>query len=169
MKVEFKEDITPSLVAMDRVLANPKPSLDEVGQLMVTLTKEAHTGQRGLQDGRPYAKLSKAYSIAKGKAGGNVSRILFGPSPRSDGAGGDLFASWGVIYQTKIMVMVGAKGGSKLNRIKASAHDGGLAQYLGRESLNRLRLGWNEKDFGKAMGIMMDRVMKAGNDAPKGA
>lgn len=165
LSVKFHDGIRPSLIAMDAVLAAPGSTIDEIGQMMVTWLREAHDAQVGLADGVRFAPLAPRYAKAKLRAGGSPARVVFGPSPGSGGAGGALFASWGIQAKTRWSVTVGATGGV-LNRIKASAHDGGLAQYLARPELNRLRIGWSDDNMKKAAGHLMDRVVSAGNQAP---
>ncbi len=153
--------ITRSLLGFSRMLANPKPVMNEVAQLMVTWLKEAHTAQVGIRDGQPYHPLAPEYAKAKLRAGGSPARVLFGPSPGSAGAGGDLFGSWKALTVTPKAVAVGA-GGGRLNRVKASAHDGGLAQLLGRPELNRLQLGWHDKRLVEVISLWLDRFQQAG-------
>lgn len=161
IQVKWEDNIRASLVSMEAVLKGDPAGMDEIGQLMVTWIRESHDAQRGLEDNAPYAPVTARYAKAKLRAGGSPGRVLFGPSPGSGGAGGNLFASWGVVSKGKWSVTVGATGG-RLNKVKASAHDGGLAQYLGRPELNRLRLGWTDKRMSQCVGVMLDKVMKAG-------
>lgn len=166
-EVQFEDSISPSLLSMARLLDNPQPTMEEIGQLMTTWVREAHESQRGLSDSRPFHRLSSKYAKAKLKAGGSPARVLFGPSPRSGGAGGDLFASWGIRHKTPTVVVVGSVGGT-LEKIKASAHDGGLAQYLGRPELNRLRFGWTDELMRKVIDLWMDKLVDAANEAEGG-
>lgn len=155
---KFKDGISESLIGLERALANTRPVMAEVGQLMVTMIRESHDANVGM-DGKPMAKVSKEYGKRKLAAGGNPGRILFGPSPGGIGGGGDLHRSWNVRHITPTVVAVGATGGV-LNAIKASAHDGGLAQYLGKPRLNRLRMGWTDKTLTKACAAWMDELQK---------
>lgn len=164
--VQFADGISKSLLAMESLLARPKGTLDEIGQLMVTFVRESHDAQIGLADKAPFAPVTARYAKRKLAAGGSPGRVLFGPSPRSAGQGGELFGSWGVLATTASSVTVGATGGV-LNRIKASAHDGGLAQYLGRPELNRLRLGWDDKRLEQAISHFLDKLVDAGDQAPE--
>lgn len=167
LSVDFRDGITPSLLALDRLLANPKPMMKEVGQLMVTWIRESHDAQRSLKTKRPYHPLDARYAKAKRRAGGSPQRVLFGPSPGSGGAGGALFGSWGVRHMTPQVVVVGATGG-RLNRVKASAHDGGLAQYLGRPELNRLQLGWHDKKLREVISAWLDHLVEEARKARGG-
>lgn len=154
--IVYQDEISPWLKSLVKGMDDPQP-MEEIGERMVTLVKESHTGQRGVADNKPYAPLSARYAKRKAKVGGSP-KILVGPSPgaRTSG-GGSLLASWRRLRTTAHGVSVGA-GGTR-NRKLASAHDGGMADRLGRDSLNRLRIGWPPKTFEKFCKFWIDELI----------
>ena len=160
--IVFENGISPWLQSVAKGLGSKEP-MEEIGERMVTMIRESHTGQRGVADGRPYERLSARYAARKAKVGGSP-KILVGPSPggKSSG-GGSLLSSWRRLTLSATGVTVGA-GGAR-NRRLASAHDGGLAQRLNRPELNRLRVGWPKKSFKEICRFWMDWHVERGAGA----
>jgi len=157
--VVLDENITPWLQSVVKGLDDKAP-MEEIGEKMVTMVRESHTGQRGVSDGRPYAPLSERYAARKAKVGGSP-KILVGPSPGGKtSGGGSLLSSWRRLRTTATGTSVGA-GGAR-NRRLASAHDGGLADRLGRPELNRLRIGWPPRKLEEFCKLWMDRLFERG-------
>jgi hypothetical protein len=118
---------------------------------MTRIIKESMVALVGVADGVPYQPLSPRYARRKANAGGPAGRPLWFHSR--------LAGSWRIIRISRGKVVVGP-GGGKVNITKANAHDGGLADHLGKPELNRLRLGFNDKLLDSLGSIFLDRVME---------
>lgn len=144
-----KDEISPWLHKVAKRMEQKAP-LEEAGELMVTMVREAHQSGQEFETGRPMQRLSKSYQKRKRDASGS-SKKLFGIPPTV----GSLFRSWRVLRATKDHVVVGAGDGR--NRRLASAHDGGLARHLSRPELNRLRLSFGDKSLTRIAKHLVER------------
>jgi len=153
VRVNYKSEIAPMLRELRLTLAEGTPqrreAMEEAGALMASEIVLSMEAQVGLSDGTPYAPLSERHAKRKGTS--RTGRTLFGPT-------GLLKASWRTLDLGTSRVLVGA-GISPLEAIKASAHDGGLAEYLKRPELDRLHIGWTDKLADKVANAFMDRVV----------
>jgi len=151
--VKYKGDLGPMLRELRLTLEEQTPqrreAMEEAGALMAAEIVSSMEAQVGLSDGKPYAPLSEAHAKRKGTA--RTGRTLFGKT-------GLLKASWRILNLGRDRVLVGA-GISELEAVKASAHDGGQADYLNRPELNRLRIGWNRRLMDRVAETFMNRVV----------
>jgi hypothetical protein len=170
--VKFNEDITPMLKSLGASLSDTKEGLRELGEFMATGIRSAMNRQVGLGNGKPYKILSTQYALRKGRVGGNINRILYGPSPGRNvnkgerggeikvrTRGGELAASWRRIRLTKTEVHVGAAG-----------HDGSGTKNADKaRGLNdRLDISWSDRMFKQAGSLLLDSVVeKANKNAPR--
>jgi hypothetical protein len=145
VKLIYHDEISPFLEEVQRELAKGgNKALDEAGALMTHRVVNAMEAQRGLQDGRRYAPWTKSYKKKRGPG-----RILF--------LLGDLANSWR--WRVEKWGFVIFAGGLEENAIKASAHDGGVAERTGKGKWNRLRLGWRDRDLQRVGQRFMDRLV----------
>lgn len=157
-EVDYKTAIRPMLRTLMKELRSLDKPLQEAGQVMATEIKTSMEAQVGVQRPTKYVQLSVAYARRKGTP--RKGRILFGTQRGARGS--SLAGSWRVLRLTKDSVLVGA-GGDPEQAIKASAHDGGLARYLSRPRLNRLKLGFNKKLLQRAGGAVLDELIHRTN------
>lgn len=163
IEVRYRSEIAPMLRELRLTLAEGtaqrREAMEEAGALMASEIVLSMEAQVGMSDGAAYTPLSERYAKHKGTA--RTGRTLFGPT-------GLLKASWRTLELGTSRVLVGA-GISPLEAIKASAHDGGMADYLKRPELDRLRIGWRQELADKVANAFMDKVVgNAEKRAPGG-
>lgn len=162
VRVRYRDAISPLLEGLKEEITNyrdRRSGLRDVGDLLVRTVRESMNQQEGVADGVPYAPLSPKYARRKQRLGGPPSRPLY--------FHGRLAGSWRITSISSDRVVVGA-GGGKINATKASAHDGGLADKLGRPELDRLRLGFSDKLLDACADAFVGRVLEnADRRAPK--